>query len=110
MCWLVVRPLSLPELLEEHAVDVQGSVVWRCYRLPPVLWLNLSRFAYDRASQCGRKRQVRLSFPERLNCWMLAPLEKSWAKGLKGCVERREELLQALETGGKAMAKPCKLM
>eukprot|EP00434_Breviolum_minutum_P018214 symbB.v1.2.016067.t1/scaffold1176.1/size133768/10 len=92
----VTKPMSLPELLEEHAQDVQGSIQQRSYRLPPVLWLNLDRFAYDRVAKCGKKRQVKVTFPERLNTWMLANLEAKWAQRLRTCVDSRRSIVQEL--------------
>merc|ERR1719478_872770 len=63
----VTQPTSLERSLEEHTQDVQGSIASRSYRLPPVLWLNLDRFVYDRDAQTGKKLQVQLRFPDVLN-------------------------------------------
>ena len=67
----VSKPRSLPDLLEDHVNDVHGSILRRSYALPQVLWLNLDRFRFDRKEMKGRKRRVRVSFPERLCAWML---------------------------------------
>eukprot|EP00435_Cladocopium_sp_Y103_P030980 s575_g7.t2 len=99
----VTKPMSLPELLEEHARDVQGSIQQRSYRLPPVLWLNLDRFAYDRVAKCGKKRQVKVTFPERLNTWMLAPMEAPWAQRLRTCVESRRSISEELDANRRAL-------
>lgn len=93
----VTSPMSLERALEEHARDVQGSICRRSYRLPPVLWLNLDRFAYDVEAKRGRKRRVRLSFPEVLNTWMLMPPDVDWLKKLRECDSKRTELHAALE-------------
>lgn len=99
----VTKPMSLPQLLEEHAQDVQGSIQRRSYRLPPVLWLNLDRFAYDRVAQRGKKRQVKVAFPDKLNTWMLAPLNAPWAKRLHVCAETRRSILQELTANRRAL-------
>jgi len=100
----VTEPAPLEKLLEEHTHDVQGSIERRSYRLPPVLWVNLDRFAYDRETQRGRKRQVRLTFPEVLNAWMLVPPEAEWARKLQACAKRREEILEELRTNRSEVA------
>lgn len=93
----VIDPAPLERLLEEHTLDVKGSIERRSYRLPPVLWLNLDRFAYDQEAQSGRKRQVRLTFPEVLNAWMLVPPEDEWAVRLRELAQRRHSLSDALQ-------------
>ncbi|CAJ1377138.1 unnamed protein product [Effrenium voratum] len=100
----VTKPAALPELLEDHAQDVQGSIVRRSYRLPPVLWLNLDRFAYDRVAQCGKKRQVKVTFPQKLNTWMLAPLEAPWAAGMRKHAEKRRSIREELAANQQVMS------
>lgn len=95
---------SLEQLLEEHIRDVQGNIEGRSYRLPPVLWLNLDRFVYDREAQRGRKRQVRLTFPGILNVWMLAPPDEPWVQEARRCEVRRQELVEALRVNRSELA------
>eukprot|EP00929_Paragymnodinium_shiwhaense_P066826 TRINITY_DN33574_c0_g1_i2.p1 TRINITY_DN33574_c0_g1~~TRINITY_DN33574_c0_g1_i2.p1 ORF type:complete len:821 (+),score=216.05 TRINITY_DN33574_c0_g1_i2:87-2549(+) len=87
---------SLEQLLAEHTVDVQGSIRRRSYRLPPVLWVNLDRFTFDREQQRGLKRKVRLTFPEVLNAWMLADPAATWLEPLRELDGRRQRLLRQL--------------
>jgi len=101
----VVAPMSLERSLEEHTRDVQGAVARRSYRLPPVLWLNLDRFVYDREAMCGRKRQVRLTFPDVLNAWMLVPPEASWLDKIRTCAERRDRLAEELRQNHASVAR-----
>ena len=90
---LCVTKPSLVELLEEHMQDVQGSIVRKKYTLPQVLWLNLSRFRYDVRAQRGKKRPLRLSFPDRLHAYLLA-------EGM-GKEEMEEEMGEMGEIGRK---------
>mmetsp|Transcript_130380 Transcript_130380/g.260083 ORF Transcript_130380/g.260083 Transcript_130380/m.260083 type:complete len:829 (-) Transcript_130380:88-2574(-) len=101
----VTEAAPLEKLLEEHTRDVQGSILRRSYRLPPVLWINLDRFVYDRELQRGRKRQVRLAFPDVLNAWMLVPPEAEWVKKLRTSAERLSELTQELELNAADVAR-----
>lgn len=95
---------SLEQLLDEHTRDVQGNITSRSYRLPPVLWLNLDRFVYDREAQRGRKRRARLTFPDVLNVWMLVPPEERWVQELRGNAMQRTELHRRLSANRTDLA------
>jgi len=101
----VTEAAPLEKLLEEHTLDVQGSILRRSYRLPPVLWVNLDRFVYDRELQQGRKRQVRVKIPDVLNAWMLVPPEAEWVKKLRTSAERLSELTRELESNAAEVAR-----
>eukprot|EP00927_Polykrikos_kofoidii_P059545 TRINITY_DN54696_c0_g1_i1.p1 TRINITY_DN54696_c0_g1~~TRINITY_DN54696_c0_g1_i1.p1 ORF type:complete len:900 (+),score=174.95 TRINITY_DN54696_c0_g1_i1:263-2962(+) len=101
----VTEPTSLESLLEEHTLDVSGSIQRRSYRLPPVLWLNLDRFVFDREAQHGRKRQVRVTFPEVLNAWLLMPPEAGWIQNLRECAQKRTQLFEALQHNREEIAR-----
>lgn len=82
----------------------QGNITSRSYRLPPVLWLNLDRFVYDREAQRGRKRRARLTFPDVLNVWMLVPPEERWVQELRGNAMQRTELHRRLSANRTDLA------
>lgn len=90
-------PPSLENLLVAHTSDVQGNISRRSYRLPPVLWVNLDRFAYDRTTHRARKRHDALAFPGVLNAWMLVPSDQPWVQGLRRDAAELQELRGALE-------------
>jgi len=96
---------SLEELLEAHTKDVQGNITRRSYRLPPVLWVNLDRFSFDRVSMRAKKRRARLAFPEVLNAWMLVPPEEAWVKNLRRRGEQAQDLRRRLRKNREEVAR-----
>lgn len=96
---------SLETLLEAHTRDVQGNISGRSYRLPPVLWVNLDRFVYDRVAQCGRKRHARLTFPDVLNAWMLVPPDEPWVQALRQSAAQMQDLQKQLDKSRSELAR-----
>ena len=94
----VTKPQSLPELLEDHVHDLRGSIVRISYRLPPILWLNLDRFRFDRCAMRGVKRRLRVTFPKKLNAWMLSQdsLSEASEKSVNELLQRRRGLQSEL--------------
>ena len=98
----VTKPGSLPELLEEHVeghgAGAKGAGGRLSYALPEVLWLNLDRFRFDRRLSRGVKRRLRVTFPDRLNAWMLSDVggEKRLQsrRSLQAELARNRSLLQ----------------
>ncbi len=59
--------------------------------------LFFQRLCWCRFLWISQVSKVKVTFPERLNTWMLVPLEAKWAQRLRTCVNSRRSIVQDSE-------------
>uniref|UniRef100_A0A0G4ICL9 Ubiquitin carboxyl-terminal hydrolase n=1 Tax=Chromera velia CCMP2878 TaxID=1169474 RepID=A0A0G4ICL9_9ALVE len=63
----VAEDTDIYRALSDFVADVHGSVERKRYDLPPVLWLNVDSFEYDRVRQESLKRRLRFDFSDSVS-------------------------------------------